>query len=1081
MRGRWGLMGALAIAIFFGCANSAYSQAGAGLAQLSGTVRDESGDVVAKASVNLREMDTNRSYTAASNDAGYYVVPNLPPGRYELKVAYTGFANFVQTGILLSVAQTATIDVTLKVAAKGEQVVVTGEAPPIEPSRTEVSQAVDSKQIVSLPISGRLFTDFALLSPGVATGRTSLQSPFTEFEVTRVSFGGMRDFSNTITVDGADTTNTATGSQRATPSQEAVSEFRVVNNSFGAEYGRALGGIVNVVTKSGTNELHGSVYDYLQNDATNARSLLQPSPLANTLRQNQFGGTLGGPIRKDKTFFFLNYEGQRRAEAPTYPAVLLTNLNVVLPTGQVTGINPAKAFLGIAPENLNVLKTVDKDNGIVKFDHQLTDKHRLTVRYNVEDDRDLNVLVGNTLDGGGIGAPSSGRNNFIRDQSLVGTVNSQLRPSLVNTVLLQYARRHYAYPGVTGQPNLDIPNSLLFGHNFGVFDFIGESRLQFSDSVGWIKGSHVINFGGDTNFIRNKVTSPGFTPMRIIFPFLNCLIDFANFVNVNNSPTPLAQIPNQPPCAASGLPPSFHGVPIIFWGSPLGFGPVAEGSLPPRLDNTTWQNAFLPSLVEDYNIHLNHSYYGLFAQDRWKITPKLTFNYGLRWDFEAGLTRQINHDLHDFAPRLGIAYSPNPRTVIRAGFGLFYDRYNLTFLFVTFPQRPPKQVFDLANGQPVILPVRQGAQTAGWALNQEPTIVIPTPNGPLVLADAAADARTLLTTGQLPPNFFLPPNPATTGRFLVTVASDGVDPKSRTPYSEQASLEIDREIGKGLTLSAGYLFVSAHKLVRPVDLNIPCPVGTQTVVRNSNNVIVNCLGTPPGKDVFPGTVPYNVGLVYVVDDSGNSVFHGLTLQASERAGKYFRLNANYTFSRTLDDGTFLTFVSTPQDLYKRSLERGNSNQDVRNRFIANFVAEGPEKTFLRNFELSSVVTAQSGRPFTIFVGFDANHDTNPVTDRVGSLARNTYIGDKLVSLDLRLSRFFQLQERLRLQLIAEAFNLFNRPNVDEVLTVYGAPDFLGSVPRQYKDGVTSPANPGFGSPRTVFNPRRFQFAAKLTF
>src|SRR5262249_22291000 len=287
-----------------------YSQAGAGLAQLSGTVRDESGDVVAKASVNLREMDTNRSYTAASNDAGYYVVPNLPPGRYELKVAYTGFANFVQTGILLSVAQTATIDVTLKVAAKGEQVVVTGEAPPIEPSRTEVSQAVDSKQIVSLPISGRLFTDFALLSPGVATGRTSLQSPFTEFEVTRVSFGGMRDFSNTITVDGADTTNTATGSQRATPSQEAVSEFPVVNNSFGAEYGRALGGIVNVVTKSGTNELHGSVYDYLQNDATNARSLLQPSPLANTLRQNQFGGTLGGPIRKDKTFFFLNYEGQ---------------------------------------------------------------------------------------------------------------------------------------------------------------------------------------------------------------------------------------------------------------------------------------------------------------------------------------------------------------------------------------------------------------------------------------------------------------------------------------------------------------------------------------------------------------------------------------------------------------------------------------------------------------------------------------------------------------------------------------------------------------------------------------------------
>src|SRR5436853_5066897 len=162
----------------------------------------------------------------------------------------------------------------LKVATMHETVDVTTEVPPVEPTRTELSQVIDTKQIESLPISGRLFTDFALLTPGVATGRTSLQSTITEFEVTRVSFGGMRDLSNIVTVDGADTINTVTGSQRATPSQEAVSEFRVVNNSFGAEYGRALGGIVNIVTKSGTNDIHGSVYDYLQNNATNAKSIL---------------------------------------------------------------------------------------------------------------------------------------------------------------------------------------------------------------------------------------------------------------------------------------------------------------------------------------------------------------------------------------------------------------------------------------------------------------------------------------------------------------------------------------------------------------------------------------------------------------------------------------------------------------------------------------------------------------------------------------------------------------------------------------------------------------------------------------
>ena len=259
-------------------------------AQLNGTVHDESGGAVAKATVSLREMDTNRAYTTTTNDSGFYVLPNLAPGRYELKASFTGFSNYTQTGVALTVGQIATVDVTLKVATKGEQVMVTGEAPVIEPSRTEVSQVIDTKQIDSLPISGRLFTDFALLTPGVATGRTSLQSTITEFEVTRVSFAGMRDLSNEVTVDGADNINTATGSQRSTPSQEAVSEFRVVNNSFGAEYGRALGGIVNIVTKSGTNDLHGSIYDYLQNSATDARSLLQVAPQSDALRQNQFGG-----------------------------------------------------------------------------------------------------------------------------------------------------------------------------------------------------------------------------------------------------------------------------------------------------------------------------------------------------------------------------------------------------------------------------------------------------------------------------------------------------------------------------------------------------------------------------------------------------------------------------------------------------------------------------------------------------------------------------------------------------------------------------------------------------------------------
>ena len=263
MRVRGSLLVVLAVLILFAGVHAASAQV-SGSAQLNGIVRDESGGSVAKASITLREVDTNRTYTTVSIDNGTYLVPNVAPGRYEMTVDATGFSKSTHTGIVLSVGQVATVDIDLKVATVGQKVEVTTEIPPVEPSRTEVSQVIDSKQIGSLPISGRLFTDFALLTPGVTTGRTSLQSTITEAEVTRISFGGMRDLSNMVTVDGADTINSATGSQRATPSQEAVSEFRVVNNGFGAEQGRAMGGIVNIITKSGTNDLHGSLYDYLE-------------------------------------------------------------------------------------------------------------------------------------------------------------------------------------------------------------------------------------------------------------------------------------------------------------------------------------------------------------------------------------------------------------------------------------------------------------------------------------------------------------------------------------------------------------------------------------------------------------------------------------------------------------------------------------------------------------------------------------------------------------------------------------------------------------------------------------------------
>jgi outer membrane receptor protein involved in Fe transport len=1038
----------------------AFPQAAITVAHLNGTVRDTSGSVVVNADITLRNVDTNRSYRARSNESGFYLIPNLPPGPYELKVAFTGFEEYSQTGIQLQVGQTATRDVTLAVQGRGETVEVTGAAAAIEPSRTEISNVIDSRQIDDLPISGRLFTDFALLTPGVTSGRTSLGSTITEFEVTRVSFAGMRDLSNLVTVDGADNITTATGSQRASPPQEAVQEFRVVNNSFGAEYGRALGGIVNIVTKSGTNNLHGSIYDYFQNDVLNARSLLQPEPQAKDLRQNQFGFALGGPIRKEKTFFFVNYEGQRRGEAPTYPTILLNNLPL---------INAAKVAMGIAPENLGVLKTKDHDYGIVKLDHQLNDRNQLSLRYNIEDARDLNQLVGATLDGGGIGAPSSGHNVFLRDQSLVGTVTSQFGSNVVNTALGQYARRHYTFPAVSGEPNLDIPNELLFGHNFGVLDKIWETRVQVSDSVSWVKGNHFMRFGADVNHVQNYVLWPGFTPIRIILPGINCLVQLANFVN------PTAGLSEDPALGPCPLPPFMNGTPIVFQSAPLGPGPIVPGAVMERLPTQGWPFAYLPEQEPNFAVNLNHGYYGFFAQDQWKITPKLTFNYGLRYDFESGLSDQMDVSYRGFQPRIGLAYSPDQKTVIRAGFGIFNDRYSLPFLFITYPQRPAViQGADLP-------PVRRGAETAVYQLNQFPFGI---PGAP----SPAEVVRTFFQTGEVR---------AVNNVAPTTVGYSYTDRESPYPYSLQANLEIQREIGHGFTMSAGYLFVGAHHLLRSTLGNVCPEEGVSTGPFPCPPAPPKPPGYPEGKQFFGG-IRYPIGLICCNDLTGNSVYHGGILQVNKRAGKYVNLNANYTLSHTLDDGTFATFISVPEDIFRRGLERATSNQDARHRFVTNFSLQGPSGTFARNFLLSNIVILQSPRPFTLFIGFDGNNDLISAADRVGNSPRNSYKGDNLYSWDIRLSRAIHFAEDKRLELAIDAFNLLNRPNVDEVVGVYGTYNFCGGrVPQHYKDEVSlaiqslqvtgCPAagppipNPLFGTPRTMFNPRQLQLSAKFSF
>jgi hypothetical protein len=391
------------------------------------------------------------------------------------------------------------------------------------------------------------------------------------------------------------------------------------------------------------------------------------------------------------------------------------------------------------------------------------------------------------------------------------------------------------------------------------------------------------------------------------------------------------------------------------------------------------------------------------------------------------------------------------------------------------------------------------------------------------------------------------------------VGSGGIQRNGRLPYAEQASLELDRQFGKGLTLELGYLFVGAHKLVRGNNINVPCPLGTSKPgnpadaqgLLDPSGTLTPCSGTPTlgpfGLGPFFGTLTNPSGLEFGVPsaaspaptisggllDYNNNVadsnYNGLTVTLLERLGQLFNLTANYTYSHTIDNGNFTTFINLPPNQFDYGSERANSNQDIRNNLVVNFTATAPHDSFVRNFEFSSIVTLQSGRPFTLFAGQNVFGDVAGLsTDRVGgapiqsacptvtncttTIGRNTYVGDSLYAWDLRLSRYFQLTERYRLDFSVDAFNVLNRPNVDEVNSIYGSPVFCGNIPQHYRDAtsraiqsgsasVTCPAapppvwladgllpvtvpgtpNPVFGTPRTMLNPRQFQFSLKFSF
>lgn len=1027
------------------------------MATLSGQVLDSSGAAVPGAKLTVVNTATGLTRSVTASATGNYQLPALPAGEYKVTAEKEGFRSQVQT-VTLQVGQSGELNLTLSPGAVTQEVVVQGVSTVLEPTKTQISNVVTDTQIKNLPVNGRDFVSFTLLSPAVQIGDTTSGSTDVIVEpVLKLSFAGQNVHDNFIAVDGADDISTVSGWQRGSPPQDSVREFRVINSDWSVEFGRSIGGIVNIITKSGTNDWHGSVYEYFRNNKMDAKSILQ-APGLNELRQNQYGVAIGGPIQKNKTFIFANYEGQRRGESPFYNQAVLGNINA---------INQVKTqTLGLAAEaaGLNVLRVNNTDNGFLRLDHTFSSRHYLFVRYFVNNDRLTNQSPLND----GFDLPSGFKNNYIGDQSLEADLTSNFSAHLVNEFRAQFARRSFDFPTVSTQPHLEVSNIFTMGVNRGNPDFYREHRFEATDNLTDVLGRQTVQFGGDFNFVRSRESFPLFYPFEADFPSIGAFL--GNDGAVTNCGTPSCPHP------------------FVLFFERFQAPTYTEATINPAIYSGT---AIPQAIRNQAEATLDHTYNGFFLQDKWQTTNRLTLNGGFRYDFETWPSAALNTDWGNVDPRVGLAYYVGTKrhVVVRAGFGLFHGNIPSPLLGCQEPSCGGLATFPGRTNEDSL-----NATTRLFAFASAPAIMN------LALQDMLKGTYPDAAPAPFCPNGFL----STCGFFgdavIVRFAKN-----HKNPYSVQASLGVGFEILPNTDLTVSYLHVKGVHLGSFFNVNQPDPSG-QVLVHSSGgatgyknvyfaNWLQNC-GTAKCSGygplfaqggLFPGERDPQYAVYFEADSRWNSEFDGMLLSLTKHFGHNISYGLSYTFSKTIDDGPNPSFVLIPQDSQNIAAEKALSADDVRNRTVGNLVISSPKKwpIYARDFTFSTIVTFQSPHHFTKFAGSDVNGDVFGNNDRVGLDGRNTFAGDWLQTVDLRLAREFPVGEKVSGEFMVEAFNSLNRVNVEFYNTVYGAADFCPAAgPSVCGNGpfyFQGSPNPSYGTPRAVFNPRQIQLALRFTF
>jgi Carboxypeptidase regulatory-like domain/TonB dependent receptor len=995
------------------------------------SVADPTGRVAPGATATLTDPTTGIMRSETTDRAGLAVLASVPAGDYRLRITDEGFKTW-ERPLTLTVGQTASVEVQLGLASVEQSITVSGTVSEgIDASKTESSQVIPPAQIADLPIADRDFIDFVLLTPTANVGRstaTAAQSPFQE-TVLQLSFGGLREtHSSSFGLDGADYSVSLSGVQHASPSLDWVEEFRVVDGPYTADNGRNLGAVVNTITKSGTNQMHGTAYEYFRNNAVDADNPLS-APGLHALRANQFGADAGGPIRASKTFYFTGYEGQRRGESPIYSSFILGCLDNPGCMGPGTpSVNQVKEMFGLQPEQLNsILESDNYDKAIGKITQNLSDRSFLNVGYLYTDDRKQNIPSAPP----GQGLPSTYRDNPVSDQTVFGNYLHLINPHTTSESILDFGDRvfHLTPHGAGFEPSLDVSDTVVSGGFTGSVSYYSEQHFEAQENLTWVRGKHSLKFGGGFEPVWISADTTFFSPGAAIFT-PQSFFGAGEFAGPPFGPgTPVQFLFLEPR--------KYFGQQIPARQVPFG-GSLYTGAAAQDFDNAT-------------ALKFWHRLANFYAQDQWKATQKLTLTAGLRYDFDlfpsAADVRMIGPmnltNYKNIQPRVGIAYSlGGGKQVIRAGFGLFTGPWDYSELMVGW--QGASAFTSMSN------PLVPDFNTSNGVVGFGPSGIVGVSNPVL----ASQTFRSYVTTGTYP-------SPATLQQFPLGY----VQRKFPNAYSEQASLEVESQLGAGWILTAGYQFVHALKL--PIYFSVNgLPNGT----------------LPDGRPSFAPADP-RFGFALIAEPSAFSIYNGGVLSLRKNFASHYSVLANYTYSKSIDIGTDVQLTDTPEDYLNPSLDRSVGDNDIRHRATLSFLAESPDHWAepLRNFKLSMLNTLQSPRYYSILAGFNVLGDGFPFSDRTGTVGRNSYRGVSNYDSDLRLQREFHPTEHFSTEASIESFNLFNHRNVQSIDQVYGAPDFLGPIPHQFGDGIGSPANPSFGSPNFTGPARQIQASLRMSF